>query len=418
MRTSNQYHLARNNLARFVLSALLLAGCAPVLNPFLPTAYENPNITETVLAMTETLVFTPTPTETVAPTETATPIVEVYDWNFVSQRTDEEIFNVIGIPNPADYSLNVELTPAKILRNEGGQSYALFQNSEGIVLLAENLETGVIEHAVYAEYEGGVPVMILTDASVVEHDGGWFQLNADYPASEAEDRFAEAVNRGMAMRWWAVNHPEDGEMPYGVKNWLSEIPGYQAMEFDSLTRGERGYINDYILQTFITNLQSSRENGESVPVELTDRNRTEFDATRDTLVINTVIRGDRNWQIILNHTADSYHQFLTTERSENLLTVFLSQPAFMPTRIPSYPVGGNITDFLRYFFGSEYYLSNTDMSDLRVNETDMTGPILESMCASGSIPESLLRYSSRVYVTNDWTHTSTPTNSCAVTFGP
>jgi hypothetical protein len=36
MHSSNQYHLAR-----FMLSALLLAGCAPILNPFLPTAYEN-----------------------------------------------------------------------------------------------------------------------------------------------------------------------------------------------------------------------------------------------------------------------------------------------------------------------------------------------------------------------------------------
>src|SRR4030042_3655474 len=112
--------------------------------------------------------ITPEPSETPAPSETPTP--EDLDWNYVSRRSDEEIFNRIGIPNPEDYSLSEELSPNKILRNEGGKSYALFQNPEGITLLAENLETRMKEHAIYTEHENGVPLMILTDKSVVEKD--------------------------------------------------------------------------------------------------------------------------------------------------------------------------------------------------------------------------------------------------------
>ncbi len=400
----------------------IISACEKILKP-IPTQFSPKNTL--IPSLTNSPIqpeipassLTPEPTQIETATPMETPVSEFYDWNFVSQKSDEEIFNVIGIPNPAEYSLNQEISPSKILRNEGGQSYALCQNSEGIVLLAENLETRVVEHAVYAEYEGGVPVLLLTDAAVVEHDNGWFQLNNSYPASEAQNRFAEAFNRGLAMRWWAVNHPEDGGTPHGIKKWLSEIPGFQAMEFDPLTKAERTSISDYILQTFLENLHSAKADDRSMPIELTDRNHTEFDATKETIIIKATLSGDMNWQIIFNHTSDSYHQFLKTKKDGSFVTVLLRQPAFMPTRIPTRPVGGNITNFLRYFFGAEYYyeISNTQVH--YVNQDDMTGPILEDMCTNGSLPDSLFNYESRTYPNYDTTHLSPATNICAIVFG-
>jgi hypothetical protein len=210
------------------LAILVLSGCERVVSSFVatPTVEDTPTFT---VKATETQTPTPkvtnTPEATNTPTVTSTP--EVFDWNHVSKRTDEEIFDDIGVPNPEDFELKEELQPDKILRNEEGQSYALFKNEAGIDLLAENLETKEVEHAIYAEYPGGVPVLLLTDKSVVDGDGGWFKLNEDYGEVEARDLFGEAFNRALAMRWWNQEHPMDYRgTDYRYMNSLDEIPGY------------------------------------------------------------------------------------------------------------------------------------------------------------------------------------------------
>jgi hypothetical protein len=406
-------------LIGLVSAILLLSACNRILNP-IPTQFTLENTPIPSLSVTtnptETLTPTPEPTQTETATPTETPVPEVYDWNFVSQRSDEEIFNVIGVPNPVDYLLNVEITPGKILRNEGGQSYALFQNSEGIVLLAENLETKIVEHAVYAEYEGGVPLLLLTDQSVVKKDNGWFQLNETYPASDARDRLAHAFNRALSMRWWGVNHKNASTIPYGVKDWLDEIPGFHAAEFNPLTRNERTQISDYIMQRFLESLQNARANNSSLPIELADKNRTVYDAANETMVIKTVLSRSPYWAPIFEHFMDSIHRVVTSEISGVFVTLFLSQPDFLPIREPR-PVGGAFTHFFRYFFGASYFYSTANTDFRRLEQPDMTGPILEDLCAGGSISDETLNFYNKVYPTMDLDTNPSVTNTCSVVFG-
>jgi hypothetical protein len=211
-----QNHPRPNDLSRgeflklgLIVGGSLLTGCSEVITDTpestattIPPTFTSTSKPSATLEPTSTSTSTPSPTETY----TSTPTPEDHDWNFVSQHTDEEIFTLIGTPDPCEYRLDTELSPVKILRNEGGQSYALFGNSEGIVFLAENLETGVVEHAVYAEHEGGVPIMVLTGSDVVEKDNGWFHLNEEYRLEDAQERFGEAFNRALAMKWFENIH--------------------------------------------------------------------------------------------------------------------------------------------------------------------------------------------------------------------
>jgi hypothetical protein len=179
---------------------------------------------------------------------------------------------------------------------------------------------------------------------VVEKDGGWFKLNESYPASDARDRLAHAFNRALAMRWWKVNHKSAGSLPYGVKDWLNEIPGFHAMEFLSLTRSERTQISDYIMQRFLETLQDARASNSSLPIELADTHWTEFDAAKESLIIETVLSENLSWKPIFEHYMDSSHREVTSERNGSFTTLFFSQPSFMPEREPR-PVGGTITHF-------------------------------------------------------------------------
>ena len=403
--------------------AFLTGACSVVPATSVVTPDTMPLSTEMFNMSTSTPFQPETPTstaileriQTLTLEPTGTPTQEAYDWNYVNQRSDEQLFADIGVPNPDDYSLNVELSAYKILRNEAGQSYALFQNPEGIVLLAQNLETRKIEHAIYTEYEGGVPLLLLTDQGVVEKDGGWFKLNESYPASDAQARLARAFNRALAMRWWGFNHQNAGSLPYGIKNWLDEIPGFHAMEFISLTRNERTQISDYIMQRFLETLQDTRANNLSLPIELADRNRVEFDAANETLIIKAVLSENTSWVPIFEHFMDFTHREVTSERNGSFLTLYFSQPDFLPVREPR-PVGGTITHFLRYFFGASYFYQTTSINARR-SEFDMTGPILEDLCNSGSIPDSTLYFYSNIYpaLNYDDSYTS-PTNTCSVVF--
>ena len=359
--------------------------------------------------------ITPEPSETPAPSETPTP--EDLDWNYVSRRSDEEIFNRIGIPNPEDYSLSEELSPNKILRNEGGQSYALFQNPEGITLLAENLETRMKEHAIYTEHENGVPLMIITDKSVVEKDGGWFKLNEDYPASDAQDRLSESFNRGLSFNWWAANHPEDFKTRAFPS--VDGIFGFQVTDRDLLTKNQRRQISDYFLQSFKGEVQTARENNSPLVLNFPDRNKAQFDAAKDTLVAKAVLTGSitPNWQEIADgflYNRDIRN--VTSDKNGSFVYLYIKQPAFMPTRDVMRPVGGFMTAFTRYFFGSRYYGFQDNLFKQGF-DNDITGPILENMCQNGSISESLLYFSNKIYPFIDNARLTTPTNGCAVKFG-
>src|SRR4030042_2243232 len=351
---------------------------------------------------------TPEPSATPASTETPTP--EALDWNFVSKSSDEEIFNKIGIPNPEDYSLSEELSPNKILRNPEGRSYALFKNNDGIDLLAENLESRQVEHAIYAEHPRGVPLLLLTDPGVVEKDNGWFQLNKDYPETDARDRLGEAFNRGLAMRWWGNNHPQDDIRSYLYS--FAEIPGFWVTPTDPLTRGQRRQISDYMLDSFIDARENAIENNPPLVVGLPDRNRAQFNADKGTLIIKTVLTGDGNWLTVIDEVGSTkYLHNVASETSGSFVTVFLRYPHFMPSRNNLNPVGGTITGFFRYFFGIDYFYR-----DQAGNQPDMTGPIFENLCKTDSVPKSLLNLPaySRTYPTFDWLDIAQPTNDCAV----
>ena len=355
----------------------------------------------------------PSPSST--PTETSTPTPSSLGPEVVANKSDKEIFNIIGIPNPKDYLLNEKLSPNKILRNEGGSSYALFQNPEGIPILAENLDTRVTEHAIYTEYEKGVPLMILTDQAVVEKDNGWFKLNEDYPASDAQARLAEAFNRGLSFTWWAANHPKEHRSTKMYS--LNEIPGFQGTDRDFMARSKRRKVSDYILQSFKGAVETAREDGSPLVLNFPDRNKAKFDAAKDTLIMKPILNVGvvPNWPEVgdgMGYNKDIRN--VTSERDGSLVYLYIKQPAFMPSRDVFSPIGGFMTAFLRYFFGSDYY-QYSDTYWVYGAHYDLTGSILENMCRDGSIPDSILNHFSLIYPSFDYPNA--PTNSCAVKFG-
>lgn len=411
-------------LASLLSLVPVVSACERILAPTEQSLTEKtilPTLTSTLQPTEPSIpIETPTPTPTETPTPSATPTPEIYDWNFVSTRSDEQIFQVIGTPNPKEYSLEIELSPHKILRNEGGASYALFQNSEGIVFLAQNLETRTIEHAVFAEYEGGVPLLILTGQDVAVHDNGWYQLNQEYGLTEARDRLAHAFNRALSMRWWITVHPNDGtnnpRLPYGKKDWLGEIPGFSNTEFLQLTRYQRTYISDYIFELFINSINDSRMNYLPLNVRLTDRNQTDFNAANELMVIKTVIAESNRWDLIWEHYNDWSHREASAERNGRLFTLSLSQPSFSPYREPGY-IGGTIAHFFRYFFGSSALYLRTDLGS-GPGEHDMTGPILEDLCRLDSLPADILNRYNNIYPAMlNFGHSEIQVNTCAVVFG-
>lgn len=333
----------------------------------------------------------------------------------VSEKTDAEIIDIVGIPDYKEFSLSEELIASKILRNEGGSSYLLYANKDGVVRLARNLETGLTEHAVYAEYEGGVNVMILTGQDVVDKDEGWSGLNEDYP--DAQARLAKATNRALSFTWWAQKHPDDftGYTMYS----LSEIPGFQPVIRDLLTKNQRQRISDYILGEFLEAVQTAKNNGTALPLELPDRNRAEFNAAGDTLIIKAELNKEvsPNWVEIMDGIQDNRSvRNVTSERSGSVVTLHVKQTTFVSNRVNFRPVGGTILTFLRYFFGNGYFQANGTTSYSGYEE-DMTGPILDDLCSVGLLPDQLQDYYDQIYPIYDTGKIASPTEGfCAVGF--
>lgn len=122
------------------------------------------------------------------------------------------------------------------------------------------------------------------------------------------------------------------------------------------------------------------------------------------------------------------YDFVDVQETGTLVTIKLAQPDFVPYRsMDGWPIGGAITHFLRWFFGGQYN-NRMGTGPLPKNNPeewysfDMTGPILETMCRPGAIPDLLWNRYEKVYpamdtmALTDEPHRQ-PTNSCAVQFG-
>jgi hypothetical protein len=263
-----------------------------------------------------------------------------------------------------------------------------------------------------------VPLMILTDNAVVEKDNGWFKLNEDYGASEARDRLAEAFNRGLSFTWWASEHPEDFKtraMPS-----VNDVLGFRVADRDLLTRSQRQQVSDYILNRFEDAVKEARENDSSLILKLPDKNKVEFNVTKDILIMESVLNKNVTpiWPEILDGMEYNKNiRHVTSKKDGSFVNLFIEQPHFMPARDPFRSVGGVMTAFMRYFFGSGYYQFSVTVEPRNGEQDDMTGVILKSLCRDGSIPDEISSFYSRTVVIADCGYLNPPTNDCAVNFG-
>jgi hypothetical protein len=110
---------------------------------------------------------------------------------------------------------------------------------------------------------------------------------------------------------------------------------------------------------------------------------------------------------------DSYRREVDSERDGSYVTLTNSQPTYNPFRGQSF-VGGTVAHFLRNFFGAGYFYEDIPMFPKGLWEADdMTGPIIEDLCPSGTLPERLLDayYGSYPTFDNVW-----PQLECSVKF--
>jgi hypothetical protein len=366
----------------FLLSGLLL-----LLSACAPAATQEP----------------PTPTSTLAPIATNTTIPTamptesgLLTWEEIKDMVDEDIFARIGIPNPADYRLSQELQAYKVLRNEDGTNYALFQDLNGNVLLAQNLETEKIEHAAYAEYEEnglqGVPILILNDESL---GSAWIGLDSNDP--EAQDRLALAFNTALGIGYWSKLHPE--EKGYMSNRWpmpsLEEL-GETPVSPWFLTNKQRMDIANQMRERLLQDLAVARETGNGLELTLRDRDLTKVDLTRDLIVLRMVESDEYDWYPDIFRSLENFPSTgittILTERDGLVVTTVINLPSFSPDINFLKPVGGLITALLRFHFTGNYVVDSTSYPNHREGTVDLTGPILEQMCMPGAIPAEIFSW--------------------------
>ena len=279
-----------------LLFTAILVACSITTPMPIPTASATTIATSTATSVPPTETPTPQPSET--PTATATPDPQ----KLLDAMSDEGLLASAPQLTPEDYGLAAEmvLTPDKVIKdgfggliilykNPSGRYQMAWNNSEGIQFTNGKIEGGIVEHAVYAEYEGGSTVMILTPKEVVEQDGGWFKLDPNDP--EAENKFATAFNMGLAMTWWGQTHREDNSVHYNQLYSLAKVDKFKSwakkgkyIVLNTLSNNQRRQMVDYIFQEFLKARAEAQTNGVPLEINLPSRPVIQIDAAGDMLI--------------------------------------------------------------------------------------------------------------------------------------
>ena len=338
-------------------------------------------------------------------------------------QSDEQILTAVGVPNPADYGLNseIQLYPSKVIRTEGAESnpaYILFSSIVAVgqeirdrVFLSLDLETGIMEHVIYIEYEG-VPLLIITGNSIVEKYQSWFILDSDNP--QAEEWLGESFFRGLSFTYRGKLYRDDNPANGTYMPSLKEIPGYEEYVnniFD-LSKSQRQEISTHIMREFIKAIKEARSTQTPIEMNLRDKSRQIYDPSKDTLVIkvivdNTIDEGERSgpsWNGILS---------IPSERKGSLLKIFYFKQTLLYERRET---GSSIITFFRYFFGGKYLGDLITTPGTGIPGGDMTGPILTAACGLGNIPDALEDFHPHIYPLYD-TAEIAPAPQCAVQLG-
>ena len=281
--------------------ASIISACERVINP--PQSTSTDAITPEVnvphsATPTETTQPTATlePTANPTPTETIEPVVSLTDVEFQA-KSDEELKIISPKPKIEElgFPVGTQLSPDTIIRGGEGANYILYKNPQTTnIELAWNAETGIQEHAIYSTYEKeingevckGIPCLFLTNASVLEEEGGggWFGLNPDFP--DAQDRVGRAFNTALGIYYWCkVIRPTDYSfgMSYDYKKKLpdfSDIPGYANLTeeleniytsnyfYDTGSGPLRERIGSYMSDKFLFILNEKRKSGDPMEIRL------------------------------------------------------------------------------------------------------------------------------------------------------
>lgn len=345
----------------------------------------------------------------------------------IAKMTDKRIFDILGTPDPADYSLEVQLSPYKILRNPGGESYALYQGENGIVYLARNIETGTIEHAVYATYEGeiggeiyqGIPILVLTDKTLLEQkrgdkvDGGWFGLNPVVP--DAQERVGDAFQQALGLYYWVKKERPNERSPF-LNHTLykyempdfTRVPGYAYLkaEFEKIydhyhygydqASGElRSKLNAFWRDLFLMTLKEKKAAGEPLELRLKDKGGTVVDFTKiNSVVVKFVLSGK---YIFPKPIWDSRNaagdfgglHFVRADLSPASVTLYVDDFSYNSRDIF---YGSKLTAWLRYFWGATYFSPTNYKPGFYGNfSEDFTPGIAAAMCPLDLQPEKVIR---------------------------
>ncbi|OGG20809.1 hypothetical protein A3D03_03970 [Candidatus Gottesmanbacteria bacterium RIFCSPHIGHO2_02_FULL_40_13] len=290
--------------------------------------------------------------------------------------------------NSTEYQFDTEfpLVADEVIRGGEGANYVVYKDETGNYHLVWNIETGEVNHAIYAPaYEGeiggevhkGIPLLVLTDNSVLkpENGGGWFGLNPDY--TDAQARIAEAFQIALGMRYWdsKIKPADNFPFSHGLPDF-KDVPGYETLKQEleryfsppnhapiphETPKYLRVKIANYLRDKFLLDLKTAKEEGMPFLVRMKDKGRTYADLAG----INT---------FIIDFTDSGKMTFLgdNQRRSESLLAYnkisyyfisALTAPGSFRLTVDNWKYdyntnrwfGGEFLALLRYAFAGQYY---------------------------------------------------------------
>jgi hypothetical protein len=442
LNTDNALNEAKGQVTRkkvaqgAMVGVMALAGCYMPVTA-IPTSTvsreaNTPAVTEVVPAITETLapITEPTQTETAVPTETATPevVLTLTSEEFLA-KTDEELKNLAPVPDieALGFPEGTELIPDIVIREGEGANFILYKNNAtGNIELAWDAETGIHEHAIYSTYEAkigeevykGIPLLILSDPSILDESGGggWFGLDPAFP--DAEEEVGNAFQAALGMYYWTqIVKTGDKRLFEHETPDLSDVPGYRNLEnelinvrsvpwiYEQISGPLRDGIADYVRDKFLISLNQKKNSGESIDITLKAKRAVPVDLSKQNIFIIKFICSDEYKKDIINKSRITALESLKSKEISSFS--FITQTSAYPVILEidglkydkhNYLYGGKFTGFLRYFFG-DYLFSYFSINARRKppdNSTgyspDFTTGFATTLCPPDKQPAYILEY--------------------------